>query len=74
MAQRLNRPLTKIAGPFNGPVAIGQFEDGTLIVVGPDDEPIMIRHGKVMKLDPVNCTDEDMSFQYEGILIMRDKK
>ena len=50
MATRMDRPLTRIAGPFVGPISIGQFEDGTLCVAGPNDEPVLIRDGKVMKL------------------------
>ena len=45
---RLDRPLTQIAGPFVGPVKLGQFEDGTIIVAGPNDKPVLIRNGKVM--------------------------
>lgn len=63
MTIRLDRPLTKIAGPFNGPVAIGKFEDGTLCIVGPQDEPILIRNGVVMTLAERKA-DGDLEFSY----------
>lgn len=50
MVMRLNRPLTPIAGPFVGPIKIGRFEDGTLLVAGPNDRPVLIRHGAAMYL------------------------
>lgn len=69
MTQRLNRPLTKLA-TFNGPVAIGKFDDGTLCVAGPNDQPVLIRGGCVMRLNPCAPGGEpgDMVFSYEGIL------
>lgn len=63
MVTRLDRPLTKIAGPFNGPVSIGQFADGTLCIVGPMDEPVLIRDGKVMTLAN-HETNGDLVFSY----------
>ena len=63
MTIRLDRPLTKIAGPFNGPVAIGKFEDGTLCVAGPLDEPILIRNGVVMTVAS-NDPNGDIVFSY----------
>lgn len=68
MAQRLDRPLTPLA-TFNGPVKIGKFDDGTLCVAGPNDEPVLIRDGSVMRLNP-RATDPngDLVFAYEGVL------
>lgn len=36
---------------FNGPVSIARFDDGTLIVAGPQDEPVLIRNGTLMKCE-----------------------
>lgn len=63
MAIRMDRPLTRIAGPFNGPISIGQFEDGTLCVAGPNDEPVLIRNGKVMNLAQ-KLENGDLEFSY----------
>jgi len=69
MTQRLDRPLTKIA-TFNGPVAVGRFPDGTLIVAGPQDQPVLIRNGAVMRINPEapGQMDGDLVFSYEGVL------
>jgi hypothetical protein len=66
MATRLERPLTKIAGPFNGPVCIGQFDDGTLCIAGPNDEPVLIRNGGVMKITE-KLPNGDLFFNYFNI-------
>lgn len=49
MTQRLDRPLMHVA-TFFGPVKIGRFDDGTLIIAGPNDEPLIIRNGQIRKL------------------------
>ena len=69
MAQRLNRPLTMLA-TFSGPITIGRFDDGTICVAGPNDPPILIRDGSVMRLDPSakGEVEGDMVFAHERIL------
>jgi hypothetical protein len=49
MAVRLDRPVTVIA-TFFGSVTMGQFEDGTIIVAGPHDQPVLIRNGQIRRL------------------------
>lgn len=63
MATRLDRPLTKIAGPFNGPLVIGKFGDGTLCIAGPNDEPVLIRDGTAMTL-AAHKENGDLEFSY----------
>lgn len=70
MPTRLDHPLMKLA-QFKGPIAIGRFDDGTLLVAGPMDEPILIRDGCVMRLNSDATTKEadgDMVFSYESVL------
>lgn len=63
MVTRLDRPLKRIAGPFVGPVTIGKFDDGTIIVAGPNDKPVLIRDGSVMHFVDKNG-DGDIVFSY----------
>lgn len=49
MPQRLHGPVKRLA-KVNGPVAIGVFEDGTILVAGPNDKPMLFRHGGAMEL------------------------
>lgn len=62
MTQRLDRPLTFVA-QFSGPVKIGRFDDGTLIIAGPYDEPIMIRNGQIRRLC---ATHPNGDLEFEG--------
>lgn len=62
MATRLERPLKKLA-TVAGPVAIGVFEDGTFIVAGPNDKPLLLRHGAVMETVEY-AANGDLTFQY----------
>ncbi len=61
MPIRLDRPLTPII-EFSGPVRIGRFDDGTLLVVSPNDEPILIRNGQVRRLKAKH-PNGDMEFE-----------
>lgn len=68
MPQRLDRPVTYLA-TFNGPVKIGKFSDGTLLVAGPNDQPILVRDGEVMRLNAAaSQPNGDLVFSYEGVL------
>jgi hypothetical protein len=49
MAYRLDRPVTVIA-TFFGPVTMGQFGDGAIIIAGPQDQPVIIINGQVRRL------------------------
>jgi len=62
VTERLERPLKKIAGPFIGPVSVGAFDDGTLCIAGPNDSPVLIRNGGVMRL--TGQQGDDLVFSY----------
>lgn len=70
MPHRLDRPITFVA-QFSGPVKIGKFEDGTIVVAGPNDEPILIRNGKVMSLRE-RRENGDLEFGYDHIRALAD--
>jgi hypothetical protein len=69
MPQRLNRPLTILA-EFSGPVRVGKFDDGTLLIGGPNDAPVLIREGCIMRLNSSATGEQegDLVFAYEGVL------
>ena len=62
MTTRLERPVKKLV-TITGPVAIGVFEDGTVLVAGPNDKPFLIRHGGVMEAIEYPLKG-DITFQY----------
>lgn len=71
MTQRLDRPVTLLA-TFSGPVKIGKFDDGTILVAGPNDEPILIRNGNVMSLRE-RRESGDLEFGYDHIKAMAER-
>lgn len=48
MPDRLDRPITLLCA-MTGPIKLGKFDDGTIIAAGPNDEPVLIRDGRVME-------------------------
>ena len=70
MTQRLDHPITLLA-TFSGPVKIGKFDDGTILVASPNDEPILIRNGNVMSLRE-RRENGDLEFGYDHIKAMVD--
>jgi hypothetical protein len=61
---RLHGPVTKLM-KTNGRVAIGIFEDGTIIVAGPEDRPMLFRNGGMMAPEHYEAGAKgDVEFRY----------
>lgn len=55
----------KMLTKTNGPVVVGIFDDGTIMVVGPNDAPVLIRHRAIMSADQYPMPKgSDIHFRY----------
>jgi len=45
----LTFPPMKSVGIFRGPVAVSVLHDGSILIVGPYDEAVVIKNGKVLR-------------------------
>ena len=59
---RLNGPVKKLA-VMKGPLAVGVFDDGTFLLAGPNDAPILLRLGGLMTPEQYP-TKGDLVFTY----------
>jgi hypothetical protein len=49
---------------LTGPVAVGIFSDGTIMIGGPNDDPVLIANGRLMRAENyVPGLKGDISFQ-----------
>ena len=64
---RLNGPVSRLVRT-KGPVAIGMFPDGSILIVGPQDMPVIVKGGKVYDA-PADWTPgakRDIEFRARG--------